>query len=347
MKKILAVFTGGTIGSTVLNHTIDVDEKLKYLLVEKFHAASKLQVQFETIQPFNILSENCIPSDWAQLIQTINSKNLAEYDGVVIVHGTDTLPYTSAMMGYVFGGINIPMVLTASNYAIGHPQSNGVRNFISSVEFICKSKIPGVFAVFEDKKGIQKVYLATRMIEADPFNDQFSGFGGIDLGYLEAGLLFEYKSDLNPTKEELMTTTNAMTFNNIDFNNNILAIKPYPGLDYEYFDFKKKKPRAIIHKLYHSATACIRQGSVSLPQFIKYCIKEGIDFYLTSFKDVNQDLYASSRELLENHVIPLQNISFEATVAKLWLAYNMENETPKAFMQKKIYYEYLTATKNG
>jgi L-asparaginase len=111
MKKILVVFTGGTIGSKVSNKTIDVDEQIGYLLIEKFKEQSKLDVEFETIQPLNILSENCTPKDWSKIITAIKSAKSDDIDGIIITHGTDTLPYTSAIVSYVFADTDIPTIL--------------------------------------------------------------------------------------------------------------------------------------------------------------------------------------------------------------------------------------------
>lgn len=342
MKKIMVVFTGGTIGCKVSNKTIDVDESTGYLLVEKFLEKSRLDVEFETVQPINILSENCTPQDWSRMIQAIKKINMGEFDGIIITHGSDTLPYTAAIISYLFAATKIPIVLTASNYALDQSKSNGLRNFISSVEFICYSGIPGIFTVFEDDKGVEKVYLSTRIHEADPVNDQYTGFGGAELGHLESGKLILNKANFNPAKDELTVKRETLKFDRIEFKNRILAIRPYPGLDYSNFKFdKKNKPSAIVHTLYHSSTGCTREGDVSLPAFIKYCNDQGVDFYLASFKNTTGELYRTSKELLENGAIPLQNISFEAAVAKLWLAYNLEVGNPIEFVKRERYFEFI------
>ncbi len=210
------------------------------------------------------------------------------------------------------------------------------------MEFIYHSNIPGVFTIFEDEKRVVRVYLSSRLTEADPVNDQFSGFGGIDLGHLENGILIYHPSPYNPGSAKLIKHRPLIHFDKITFDNHILAIKPYPGLDYTYFRFEKhNQPKAIIHNLYHSSTACTREGKVSLPAFIQYCSDLGIDFYLTSFKSTTQDLYITSKELLGDGAIPLQNISFEAAIAKLWLAYNMNFVNPQEFVNRKIYFEFL------
>jgi L-asparaginase len=342
MKRILVVFTGGTIGSKVSNNTIDVDEQAGYLLIEKFKEKSKYNVEFVTMQPLNILSENCIPKDWSKIINALHMTDMNSMDGVIITHGTDTLPYTSAMISYVFADTKIPIILTASNYALDQPNGNGLRNFISSIEFICHSSIPGVFTIFEDEKGIERIYLGSRMSEADPFNDQFTSYGGVDLGYLKGGMLIRNDNKVNPTIAKLKENRESLPLKDIEFNNKILTIRPFPGLDYSFFRFdSNNKPRAIVHKLYHSSTACVRDGSVSLVYFMKYCKEEGIDLYLASFKNTTDDMYITSQELLDNAAIPLHNISMEAAVSKLWLAYNQDIMEPREFVMKKLYFEFL------
>ncbi len=120
------MFTGGTIGSRISNKTIDVDERVGYLLIEEFKTNSTLDVEFETIHPLNILSENCTPQDWTKMIDALKGLNMDDFDGIIITHGTDTLPYTSAIVSFLFAHSNIPIILTASNYALDHPESNGI-----------------------------------------------------------------------------------------------------------------------------------------------------------------------------------------------------------------------------
>lgn len=341
MKKILVVFTGGTIGSKITNNIIDVDEQQGYVLIDKFKENSGLEVEFRTMQPLNILSENCTPKDWSKLITCLKNVNTDDLDGIIITHGTDTLPYTAAIISYVFADTKLPIILTASNYALDHPKGNGVRNFISSVEFIYHSGVPGVFVIFENNAGTSKIYLGSRIVEANPVDDQFSGFGKVDFGNLQEGVLIKNNNTFNPSISELGGYRETLEINSIEFKKNIFAIRPYPGLDYSFLKFDSNKPSAIIHGLYHSSTACTRDGDVSLPEYVKYCCDEGIDFYLASFKNTTEDLYITSKELLSNGAIPLQNISMEAAIAKLWLAYNLNLQNPREFVMKNRYFEFL------
>jgi L-asparaginase len=341
MKRILIVFTGGTIGCTIQHATINVDASTVYYLIELFYKKTNSEVLFDTIQPLNILSENCTPRHWEELIRAISDKDMSDYAGVIVTHGSDTLPYTSALMGYLFSKLSVPVVMIASNYALDEPNSNGLNNFIAAVAFIQNAGLTGVYAIFENNRHDMIVYLPTRLLESDPVNDQFSSFGGAHLGLMKDGMFIRNEHRLNPDRNELLKAGPALELGSIMFDNEILAIKPYPGLNYEQFDLFRSKPAAILHGLYHSSTACVSGGKYSLPDFIKRCRGEGIDVYLTSFKNTEADLYVSSRELLQDGAIPLTNISFEAAAAKLWIAYNQQAVLPVEYMKQEIYFEFL------
>jgi L-asparaginase len=339
MKRILVVFTGGTIGCRIQNAIIDVDENAGYYLIEAFQNQNKYNVEFDTIQPMNILSENATPVHWQKLYASLKQIDLNQYSGIIVTHGSDTLPYTSAALSFLLQYTTIPVVLTASNYALGCPGSNGIENFCSSVEFILNSPIPGVFTVFQNDKRENIVYLASRIMEADSYNDQFSSFGGGYFGELKNGSLVFNKSKINPTLPELLKPREKL-LEDIDFTEQILAIRAYPGLDFSFYAFKKK-PKAVLLSLYHSGTGCTGVSDYSVTEFVKHCRNEKIDSYLISFKRVKCDLYQTSRDILENGAHPLQNISFEAAYAKLCIAYNQTVIAPLEYIEKNLFFEYL------
>lgn len=341
MKNILVVFTGGTIGSRASDSIINIDDNAKYYLLDQAKKHIDYQFSVETIQPLNILSENTTPKHWQQLVCALMDIDRKKYDGIIITHGSDTLPYVSALISYAFRNTNIPIVLTASNYALNDTRSNGVNNFVNSIHFIHNNNSPGVFVVYENNKNEPIVYIGSRLMEADPYNDQYKSFEDGCFGKIIDNKFIINTNDKNPSISELGQINDSYISKDISFDNEIIAIRPFPGLNYNYFQFNQSKPKAILHSLYHSATGCIQSGSYSLPQFIRRCRENDIDFYLTSFKDVNKELYITSRELLDNGAIALENIAFESAVAKLWIAYNQTTIEPRKFMEQEIYFEIL------
>ncbi len=340
MKRILIVFTGGTIGCGIHNSTIDVDEKAGYNLIRLFRQKNDYEVEFDTVQPFNILSENSTPKHWELLYNALKETEWSRYEGVIITHGSDTVTYTSAAFSFLFRDTRIPIVITASNYALDCEKSNGLDNFTSSVELILNSAMPGIFTVYQNDKGENLVYLASRIMEADPYLDQYQSFGGAEFGEIKEGRFLPKENRINPKLTQLKELRQRLIPEDISFRNQILALRVYPGLDYDFIN-TGKKPKAILHSLYHSGTGCTEDFSYSLPGFIKKCRDEGIDFYLISFKSIDEDLYRTSREILTNGAIPLKNISFEAAYAKLCIAYNQNVMPPQEFVENELFFEYL------
>lgn len=344
MKKILVVFTGGTIGSSAKGKEINVDKSRSYFLIDRFFEKYDIKAEFDVVQPLNILSENSTNKSLELLMNELLKVDFDKYAGVIITHGSDTLPYTSAMTGFVLSGVRIPVILVASNYELTNPLSNGLRNFAAAVQFIYNEKIPGIFTIFENSLGEMRVYISTRIVEATPYDDQFSGYAGKDFGEIKNGklLIEEYKG--NPSLDEVIKYAKGdIAFKSVEFKNDIMFIRPFPGLDYSFFDFSKRKPKAILHGLYHSSTACAEDGGEgkynSLAEFIKKCKEEEIDVYLAPFRSPESELYASSNILLESGGIPLCNTTIEAALMKLLLVYNIDVAHPKEMMNACIYME--------
>jgi len=345
--KILAVFTGGTIGSIISGNTIDVDVSARDRLLSYVNKHVEENVEFDMTQPLNILSENVVPNHWRIIQEHLLKIDLNIYDGIIIAHGSDTLPYTAAMISYLFCYIQIPMVFTGSNYPLEDSRSNGRQNFLSCVTFI-KENIPGVFTIFEDDNQEAIVYLGTRMLEAVHVTDRFQSFGDIIFGKIVNQEFIYHESSVNPSIESLKTPKKALFNDLIVLDAPIMLIKPYPGLNYQYYHFANKKPMAIIHDLYHSATHNTTENTPneSLKAYIEYCTELGVKVYLVPFRSLDEMMYASSKLLLAAGARPLRNISMIAAITKLILAYSYykTDEEIKLFLKARIFYEFLDNT---
>lgn len=348
MEKILILFTGGTIGSRKTDKTINVDNSTSYYLLDQYNkSANKKEVKFEISQPLNILSEDLIPKDWLTLYETLNNIELSVYKGIIITHGTDTLPFTSAAVSFLFNWSPVPIVITASNYPLDDERSNGFRNFVNSVDFILGGGIPGVYVVFENKQGEAIVHLGTRLIQAVPFTHEFDSISSVIFGKMENTRFIRYDHPSNPPLEALKKPKDRVQLHRIRFANDIVYIKPYPGLNYDFYDFSARKPRAVIHDLYHSGTACTRADDRfqhSLIEFINRCIDDGIEVFISPIKDVSGALYDSSNKILAAGAHSISNISIEASIVKLMLAYGSAQNEKEVFtlIRESFFYEYLT-----
>lgn len=341
--KILVVLTGGTIGSLISENVINVKKGAAGRLIEMYHEKYGNDIEFEVIQPLNILSENLTPSSWEILCECLDKTEFDRYDGIIITHGSDTFSYTAAMLGLYYCYTGIPIVLIASNYALQDERSNGFANFYNAVCFIKEKKIKGVFAIYQNDRKENIVYLATRLKEADTYLDQFSSFGRTDFGKMTEGRFETITHDLNPSLKELEQPKKKWQKEKFQYRKKILLIHSYPGLDYERI-LLDDEIGAVLLGTYHSATVCGGTENCPVEKFADKCMHMGIKVYACSFKP-SGDLYSTSTDLLRAGVIPLINISVEAAYAKLILAYNQLTDDIPTFMKENIYYEILPALK--
>ena len=239
MKKILVLFTGGTIGSITTDGIIDVEREGKYAVVEAYKSAYGDDVEFECRQVLNILSENMGFSGWEKMIHEINSIDTALYSGVILTHGSDTLAYTSALLGMYFRHFDIPLFIIASNKPIGEKGSNGLFNFTSAVGLIKEGKYKGVFTLYE------RVMLPTRVIPADTCRDRFGVYGYDG---------FNDFSVFSGVSENMLSRPRERIFHNdVKFEKRVLFIEGYPAMDFGCF-VPNEDTAAVLYSPYHSAT---------------------------------------------------------------------------------------------
>jgi L-asparaginase len=339
LKKIKVIFTGGTIGSRKTDRVIDVDASTSYELIQLYKAAAhNQQIEFETVQPLNILSENLVPEDWITMISELENIDYSLYQGIIITHGTDTLPFTAAALSLSCKGIPLPIVLIASNFPLNDPRGKGVLNFSHAVEFITKQPLAGVFVIFENNRGEAIVHLGTRLTQSDPFTDEYDSTYSVPFGLMKNNQFIHNNHEINPTMAMVQNQPDSKVNNpHFSFSNEVLYIKPFPGLNYRYYDFTKHKPKAVLHDLYHSGTASTRNVAsfdASILDFLAYCLSHDIKVYIAPLINNSENKYASSIQFIKAGAIPLEHISVEAAVVKLMLAYGTfaEHDEVRAFM---------------
>lgn len=141
--NITVIFTGGTIGSSVQQEFVSTDAQMPYRLLAMYEAEQKKRgaaiPNFRTQAPYTTLSEYMDGSHLNRLIACVHSlltTDDPDIDGIIITHGTDTLPFTAAALGMCFAYAKIPILLVSSNYILDDPRANGLTNFTAAVDYI-------------------------------------------------------------------------------------------------------------------------------------------------------------------------------------------------------------------
>lgn len=336
MTHILLLFTGGTIGSTAINGTVNTDKQQSYKLINLFQQSqSDSDTHFKAIQPVQILSENLIPTVWETLIKAIETENISDYDGIIITHGTDTLAFSAAALALYFNSIKIPVLLVSSNYPLDNSQANGLTHFNCAVEFIKQRKQAGVFVPYQNPNSETLIHLGSRLASSL----QLSG----DFISVQSKAYLQFKNNRFEQLNALTTLPCIKTELNPVFSKRVLLIKPYPGLDYSFFQLDKVD--VILHDLYHSGTACSASQwgeNHCLSKFIKKCQQNDIPFYMAPAIN-STDAYDSTRSLIEQGANVIWNMSLETAYVKLLLAYGnySDKQLINQFLENNIAFEHI------
>jgi L-asparaginase len=182
--NIKVIFTGGTIGSRTNGEYIGLGG-CPYTLIENWRQThSDTQMRFDTCEPYTILSENLSTEHLVKLAKCVNEQ-LDSADALIITHGTDTLCYTAAFLGYLFADSKIPILLVSSNYPLDDSRANGHENFAAAVDF-AKTAIGGVYAVWT-ADGVSRIHLGVRTILQSPYSDLLQSVGNKFFGTVTHG----------------------------------------------------------------------------------------------------------------------------------------------------------------
>lgn len=339
--NILVIFTGGTIGSTVTDGYIGPASECTYKLIEQYKLISNKHnreaADFDIIQPYSILSENLNAFYINTLIKYV-AKNISEtkYDGIIITHGTDTLQYTSAALGYAFAASPVPIVLVSSNYILEDERANGSINFYTAVEFIryCienRQNKYGVYTAYCNTGDIPAIHYATRLLPHLPYNDDIYSVGNQLGGSFDMDqIIISYIKN---------TPTDYFNYKDILLNemSPVIYIRPVPGQTYPTINDTVK---AILFDTFHSGTLCT--DDESFIAFINKANLSNIPIFLTGIE--NRTGYASTKIYKELKLNVLPKASPIAMYIKLWFltSANLDNTFIIDLMYKNTGCEFIS-----
>lgn len=310
--RILLILTGGTICSFV-NEKGERDsdaERAQTLIVSNFRAsgsalASENRTCFDVKMPLDILSENMTTTHWNTLISAMKGYDYSAYDGVIILHGTDTLAYTAALLSMLMAGTKIPVFLVSSQLPPYEAEANGNANFRAAVELIANGIEPNVYAVYRnaeiiggEKKHAMYLHLGSHLLQC---GDRSDNFYSIDMAEIsDEDAIFEGSFFRNRDESSCRPTDVMPLFDCGELSPCVLKIAPYVGINYDWFSFEGVK--AVLHGTYHSCTMAVDpykddapftnhavlslkkrcdEAEPSIPLFFEPCSKEAYKYATT------------------------------------------------------------------
>lgn len=168
-KRVYIIYTGGTIG---MRPTSEGYAPAPGYLADQIMAmpelASDLMPEVE-IQEYDPLldSANMTPDDWYKIALDIGT-HYDEYDGFIILHGTDTMAYTASALPFMLQGLGKPIVLTGSQIPLCEIRNDARANIITALTIVANFPIPEVCLCFGNHllRGCRSVKISADGLDA-------------------------------------------------------------------------------------------------------------------------------------------------------------------------------------
>ena len=316
MKRVLIIYTGGTIGMTRTEN--GYAPRAGYFraaldAIQDLHAPEMPEWEFYELSPL-LDSSNMTVSEWNCIAELIAQK-YDDYDGFVVLHGTDTMAYTASALSFMLGGLDKPVVLTGSQ--------------IPLCEMIAGEGIVREVCLYFGGKLLRgnraTKYSADGLIAFVSPNYSSLAEAGISIKYNEAALLPRQEGGLR-----------LQTLDNIPIG----VIKVFPGIQFSLFEaIMTEKLRGIVIETF-GAGNIPGDGNALLP-IIRKAFQNGTVLTVCSQCPqgaVSLGTYETSSALKKAGAVSGLDMTTEAAVAKLYYLFSCgyDKEKIKQAMEEDL-----------
>ncbi len=326
-KQVLVLLTGGTIAMVSGEEEILLPASQANQFLAQIRGLDELaSVDLRVL--CNLDSSDIQPEHWQMMAETISAEHY-QYDGFVIVHGTDTMVMSASALSYALQSLGKPIILTGAQLPVqGQRLSDGLMNLAHAVE-AATLDIAEVCIMF----GTQ-LLRGNRTYKQSTF--YFNAFHTIDrLPIAEVGTHVEFVSPRQPRRATVPQL-------NAHFDSSVHWQILTPGLD----------PQRLSQIVNSGISALFLQGygsgnvpvvHRSLIPCIEQAVQSSIPVVISSIcRDARiESAYEGGRAVIQAGAIPAHQMTAEAAFTKLmWAAAQVRDvETVREIMQTNLAYE--------
>ena len=317
--RILIVYTGGTIGMI----EDPVTKALKPFdfshLMENVPKVKMLDYKIDNIQfqpPID--SSDMSPAHWQDIARSI-ADNYDDYDGFVVLHGTDTMAYTASALSFMLDGLDKPVIITGSQLPIGEVRTDGEENLITALQIAAATDTDGrpmvreVAILFENY--LWRGNRSTKR-SADNFN-AFKSNNYPQLAKIGLGIHFDTDALMRRNVEKSLRP-------HYDLDTSVMVIDLYPGLNERLLRHMLAAPgiKGIVLRTYGTGNAPTSPWFI---EAIREVINRGV-IVLNVTQCVNGGVntrYLAGDMLAAAGVISGYDLTFEAAITKMMFLFGL------------------------
>ncbi len=336
-SKLLLIYTGGTIGMVkdyVTNALKAFDfENIK----ERIPELQLVDCQLETIsfeRPID--SSDMTPDLWRRIAEIIET-HYGEFDGFVVLTGTDTMSYTASALSFMLEYLRKPVIFTGSQLPIGDLRTDAKENLITAIQVASARenggpKIQEVALYFE-----YKLYRANRTTKVS--SEQFEAFESPNFPNLaESGVHLTFNDAilrrLRPDESGMELTVRK------EMSSDVVILKLFLGITETTVRHMLSTPglKGVVLETFGA-------GNAPTEKWFMECLREAIDRGIQIINvtqcisgSVLQGLYAASSQMKEIGVISGRDITTESALAKLryLLTFGFSREEFKTHFERPL-----------
>jgi L-asparaginase len=335
-SSLLLIYTGGTIGmkedpSIQALRPFDFSQIMAEVPeLRKF----AYKIDSYTFDPL-IDSSDVVQSNWKTLVEIIEDK-YDDYDGFVILHGTDTMAYSASALSFMIEGLTKPIIFTGSQLPIGVPRTDGKENLISAVEIAAAKDDDGHALAPEVCICFDNVLMrGNRTTKINSSN--FRAFRSENLPPLaEAGINIRYNNDIiiKPACWDKRPKFHK------DIDTRVAILKIHPGITPQVVKdiLCSRDSRAVIIETYGAGNAPSRGWFLDLVKEASQMGKVLLNVTQCRSGSVDMDIYATGKSLKEAGVLSGYDCTTEGALAKLFhlLGQHDDNSTVKFSIEENL-----------
>jgi glutamyl-tRNA(Gln) amidotransferase subunit D len=325
LPTISLISTGGTIASTVDYRTGAVTAQFDAEDVLRAVPDLAGMANYRGRVVANILSENMEPGIWQDLAEAVHEEIEAGADGVVVMHGTDTMQFSASALAFMLD-TPVPIVFTGSQRSADRPSSDNVMNAVCAVEAAtsdCAEVLVCMHATESDDRCA--LHRGTRVRKNHTSRrDAFETVGNRPLGEVE------YESREVSFQRDYRERGGATLDIDPDLETAVELVKFTPGMDPAAWDYLDEKAGVVIE-----GTGLGHVHTDLIPR-VEALTDQGIPVVMTSQclrGRVCDRVYDTGRDLLDAGVIEGEDVLPGTAKVKLMWALADAPDEPEARLE--------------